>query len=49
MPEYIKPPKINAPTLQEQIKQLESYLFQLSVQLNYIISTLDKKDEENNG
>ena len=49
MPEFIKPPKIDAPTVQEQVKQLEMYLFQLSVQLNYIFSTLDQKEGEPNG
>lgn len=40
----IKPPKITAPTLQGQIKQIEEYLYQLSQQLNFTISTLDKKE-----
>lgn len=49
MMEYIKPPKIDASTPQEQIKQLEQYLFQLSNQLNFAFSTLDKKGENENG
>lgn len=45
MAEFIKPPKFDAPTLQEQMKQVETYLFQLHMQLNYMHSLIEKKGE----
>ena len=45
MAEFIKPPKIDAPTPQAQIKQLEEYAYKLSNQLNYMFSVLEKNQE----
>ena len=45
MAEFIKPPKIDAPTPREQIKQLEEYMYKLSNQLNYMFSVLEKNKE----
>lgn len=42
----IKPPNIKGLTIKEQIKQINDYLFQLSQQLNYIVSILDKGDQK---
>ncbi len=45
MAEFIKPPKIDAPTSQGKIKQLEEYMYKLSNQLNYMFSVLENKKE----
>ena len=45
MAEFIKPPKFDAPTAEGKIKQIETYLFQLHMQLNYMHSLIEKKGE----
>lgn len=45
MAEFIKPPKFDAPTTEGKIKQIELYLFQLHMQLNYLSTLLEEKGE----
>lgn len=45
----LKPPNINAPTVEGKLKQINDYLFALTRELNYKFSIIDKekKDGEN--
>lgn len=45
----LRPPNINAPTPEGQLKQIKEYLFMLTQELNYKFSIIDKeqKDGEN--
>ena len=42
-----KIPNINAPTVEGQIAQIRSYLFQLAEQLNYSFNVIDDSAESN--
>lgn len=40
-------PNINAPTTEGQLKQLKTYLYQLTNQLNYAVKSVESEDNEN--